>query len=307
MAAWRFRVIAAATAAVAIAVVVSTSTAVSVSPDAAVVEQATGVKPTSHENGVLRVSWPRGDVAVTVSGAPYLPAGGLTSWAGFEGTPHGVMMMGDTIVFEDEIAPAMDAAFANGLEVTALHNHFLFESPKVYFMHIGGRGDASKLGAAVKAVWDSIKAVRAETAAPATMLSGEVRKAGSMDAEALTKILGAKAAVHSSGAVRFGWGRDTEMHGVKANAAMGVETWASFIGGDERASVAGDFAMTAAEMQTVLKSLRAGGMNIAAIHNHMIEGTPAYFFVHFWASGKPADMAAALRATLDAQAKIPAN
>jgi Domain of Unknown Function (DUF1259) len=307
MATWRFKIIAAATAAVAIAVAVSTSTAVSVTPDAAAVEQATGVKPTSHDNGVLRVSWPRSDVPVNVSGAPYIPPGGLTSWAGFQGTAHGVMMMGDTVVFEDEIAPAMDAAFATGLEVTALHNHFLYDNPKVFFMHIGGQGDTAKLGASVKAVWDSIKAVRAANAAPATMFSGDVRKAGTIDAEALAKILGAKPAVHPSGAVRFGWGRDAEMHGVRANAAMGVETWASFIGSDERASIAGDFAMTAVEVQTVLKSLRSGGLMITAIHQHMVGEAPAYFFVHYWASGKPVELAQAMRAALDAQAKAGTN
>ena len=276
-------------------------------PDPAALEQATGVKPAASPGGVQRISWARADVPVTISGAPYIPPGGLTSWAGFQDTPHGVMMMGDTVLFEDEITPAMDAAFANGLEVTALHNHFLFDMPKVYFMHIGGHGETEKLGASVKAVWDAVKAVRSANAAPASAFAGEVRKAGAMDAETLAKILETKPAVHPSGAVRFGWGRDAEMHGVRASAAMGVETWASFIGSDERASVAGDFAMTAPEMQTVLKSLRAGGINIAAIHHHMIEGTPAYFFVHFWASGKPADLAKALHATLAEQAKASAH
>jgi hypothetical protein len=253
---------------------------------------------------VLRIAWPRADVPVTISGAPYIPPGGLTSWAGFQGTPHGVMMMGDTVVFEDEIAVAMDAAFASGLEVTALHNHFLFDSPKVYFMHIGGHGETAKLAASVKAVWDAIKVVRKANPAPAAVLPGEVRRAGTIDADALAKILGAKASVHPSGAVRFGWGRDATMHGVKANAAMGVETWASFIGNNERASVAGDFAMTAGEVQTVLKSLRADGLLITSIHHHMVGEAPAYFFVHFWASGRPADLAAAMKASLDAQAKV---
>jgi Domain of Unknown Function (DUF1259) len=255
-----------------------------VMPNAAELERVSGTKPTTHADGVLRIAWPRSDVPVTVSGAAYPPPGGLTSWAGFQGTPHGVMMMGDTVVFEDEIQVAMDAAFANGLEVTALHNHFLFESPKVYFMHIGGDGDAKKLGAAVKAVWDAIKVVRKANATPASLLAGEVRKAGTIDADALGKVIGAKASVHPSGAVRFGWGRDAAMHDVKANAAMGVETWASFIGSDERASIAGDFAMTAGEIQTVLKALRAGGLNVTSIHHHMVGETPSYIFVHFWAS-----------------------
>ena len=288
----------------AVALTQSLSIASAATPVAAEVEQASGVKPTAHDGGVLRIAWPRSDVPVTISGAPYIPPGGLTSWAGFQGTAHGVMMMGDTVVFEDEIAVAMDAAFANGLEVTALHNHFLFDAPKVYFMHIGGHGDAPKLATSVKGVWDAIKAVRKASPVPATVIAGEVRKAGTINADALAGILKAKAAVHPSGAVRFGWGRDAAMHGVKANAPMGVETWASFIGSDERASLAGDFAMTSAEVQTVLRSLRAGGLLVTSIHHHMVGETPAYFFVHFWASGKPADLAQAMRSTLDAQAKI---
>lgn len=287
-----------------VALALPISGAVAATPAAAEVEQASGVKPTVHDGGVVRIAWPRADVAVTISGAPYIPPGGLTSWAGFQGTAHGVMMMGDTVVFEDEITVAMDAAFANGLEVTALHNHFLYDAPKVYFMHIGGHGETAKLATSVKAVWDAIKVVRKASPTPATVIPGEVRKAGTINAEALAGVLKAKAAVHPSGAVRFGSGRDAAMHGVNANAAMGVETWANFIGSDERASIAGDFAMTAPEMQTVLRSLRAGGLQITSIHHHMVGEAPAFFFVHFWASGKPADLAKVMRSTLDAQAKI---
>src|SRR5207237_3981298 len=118
--------------------------------------RSAAVKPATWPCGVVRLAWARTDVPVTVGGMPLKPFAGLGSWAAFTAAPHGAMMMGDTVVFQDEVSPAMDAAFANGLEVTALHNHFFFDEPKVYFMHIGGMGDPEKLAAGVKAVWDAI-------------------------------------------------------------------------------------------------------------------------------------------------------
>src|SRR5262245_3872834 len=108
--------------------------------DADKIGTAAGVKPTKSTDGVVRIAWARTDVAVTVDGMPLKPFAGLGTWAAFVPTPHGAMVMGDTVVFQDEVSPAMDAAFAAGLEVTALHNHFFYDEPKVYFMHIGGAG-----------------------------------------------------------------------------------------------------------------------------------------------------------------------
>src|SRR5436189_4600290 len=130
--------------------------------------QAAGVKATTAPDGVVRIAWARTDVPVTVDGMPLKPFAGLGSWGAFTPTAHGAMVMGDTVVFQDEVTPAMDAAFANNLEVTGLHNHFFFDEPKVFFLHIGGRGDPEKLAAAVKEVWDAIKKVRADRPGPAT-------------------------------------------------------------------------------------------------------------------------------------------
>src|SRR3954464_3748401 len=123
---------------------------------------AAATKATAKD-GVVRLAWARADVPVTVDGMPLKPFAGLGSWAAFTATPHGAMAMGDTVVFEDEVDAAMDAAFAGGLEVTALHNHFFPEEPRVFFMHVGGTGDPEKLAAGVKAVWDAIKKVRADS------------------------------------------------------------------------------------------------------------------------------------------------
>src|SRR5262245_40155007 len=120
--------------------------------DAEQIGQAAGTKATTTPDGVVRIGWPRTDVAVTVDGMPLKPFAGLGSWAALTPTQHGAMVMGDTVVFQDEVRPAMDAAFAHGLEVTALHNHFFYDEPKVYFMHLGGTGESEKLARGVKAV-----------------------------------------------------------------------------------------------------------------------------------------------------------
>src|SRR5690349_4694955 len=155
--------------------------------DADKIAAATGSKATTTKDGVVRIAWARTDVAVAVDGMPLKPFAGLGSWAAFTPAPHGAMVMGDTVVFEDEVTPAMDAAFAGGLEVTGLHNHFFHDEPKVYFMHIGGMGEPEKLATAVKGVWDAIKKVRAESAKPAARFAGEAPKEGKIDAEAIEK------------------------------------------------------------------------------------------------------------------------
>ena len=130
--------------------------------DAEAIGKAAGAKASTTADGVVRIGWPRTDVAVKVDGLALKPFAGLGSWAAFAAMPHGAMVMGDTVVFEDEVSPAMDAAFAAGLDVTALHNHFFFDEPKVYFMHIGGQGQPEKLAGGVKSVWDAIKKLRAK-------------------------------------------------------------------------------------------------------------------------------------------------
>jgi len=268
--------------------------------DAEKIGQAAGVKATTAPDGVVRVAWARTDVAVTVDGMPLKPFAGLGSWGAFTPTPHGAMVMGDTVVFQDEVTPAMDAAFAGGLEVTGLHNHFFHDEPKVYFMHIGGNGEPEKLAAGVKAVWDAIKKVRAENPKPATRFAGEAPKAGTVTAEPIEKALGQKSE-SQAGVVKVTIGREGMMHGVKVAGSMGLTTWAAFSGTDEFAAVDGDFIMTAAEVQPVLRALRKAGIHVVALHNHMVGEQPALYFTHFWGKGKVDDLANGLKTALDAQ------
>jgi len=257
-------------------------------------------KATTTPDGVVRLGWARNDVPVTVDGMAFKPAAGLGSWAALTPTKHGAMVMGDTVVFQDEVTPAMDAAFAGGLEVTGLHNHFFYDEPKVYFMHIGGEGDPEKLALGVKATWDAIKKLRKDQPQPATRFSGKVPRAGTIAAAPLEKILGHKALVQD-GVVKFTIGREGSMHGVKVGGSMGLTTWAAFSGSDDLAAVDGDFIMTANEVQPVLKALRKANIHIVALHNHMVGEQPAYYFTHFWAKGRPTELAAGIQSALVAQ------
>jgi hypothetical protein len=261
---------------------------------------AAGTKATTTPDGVVRIGWPRTDVAVKVDGMPLKPFAGLGSWAAFTLAPHGAMVMGDTVVFQDEVTPAMDAAFAGGLEVTGLHNHFFYDEPKVYFMHLGGQGDPEKLAAAVKGVWDAIKRVRAPRPEPDTRFAGDVPAAGKIDAAPIEKILGHKSE-SQGGVVKVTIGRQGTMHGITVGGSMGLTTWAAFSGSDELASVDGDFIMTAREVQAVLRALRKGSLHIVALHNHMIGEQPAFYFTHFWGKGSASQLAGALHGALAAQ------
>jgi hypothetical protein len=268
--------------------------------DADKIAAAAGTKATVTPDGVVRIAWARTDLAVKVDGMTLKPFAGLGSWAAFTSGPHGAMVMGDTVVFQNEVTPAMDAAFAAGLEVTALHNHFFFDEPKVYFMHIGGHGDPEKLAAAVKEVWDAIKKVRAERPEPAKNFGGETPGEGKIDATAIDKILKQKSETQQ-GVVKVTIAREGKMHGLKVGGAMGLTTWAAFSGNDDLAAVDGDFIMTAEEVQPVLRALRKAGIHIVALHNHMIGEQPAFYFTHFWGKSTAQQLAKGVKAALDAQ------
>jgi hypothetical protein len=270
--------------------------------DAEAIGKAAGTAATTTDDGIVRIGWARTDVPVRVDGMAFPPAAGLGTWAAFSPVSRGAMVMGDTVVFQDEITPAIDAAFAAGLEVSALHNHFIFDDPPVYFMHIGGHGDAEKLAAGVKSVWDAVKRVRAARKTPATVFPGPIVKPGNLDGKALAAIIG-HPAEEKPGVIKFVIERRAAMHGVSFGASMGLTTWAAFTGDDALASIDGDFAMQASEVQRVLRALRAADIHVVALHNHMIGEDPAYYFVHFWGKGPAADLARGFRSVLDAQAK----
>lgn len=269
----------------------------------AAIDSATGTKGGyTLEEDVYRVTFPRSDVKVTIEGRPMHPFLGLTSWAAFTPDAHGgLMVMGDLVLFEDEVNPVMSAALDSGLEVTALHNHFFYESPRVMFMHIGGMGTAEKLATAVRNALNQVKAVRAALPTPSSRFSAaNVPETSSITAATIDAILGVKGQVNA-GMYKALIGRNARMHGKQVGNQMGVNTWAAFAGSDDSAFVDGDFAMTASEIQPVLKALRKAGIHIVAIHNHMTHEEPQFIFLHYWGKGSAANLAKALRAALDAQ------
>jgi hypothetical protein len=269
--------------------------------DTAAIEAASGLKGTYNKaENVFKVSKPREDVKLNVDRWSFPPFMGITSWAAFMPMGKGAMVMGDTVLFEDEVNPAMSAALDAGLEVTALHNHFFFDQPKVYFMHIAGMGDASKLARSVKAVYDRIAQVRAAQPTPGASFPGDIATPSHITAAPLEAILGTQAQT-KDGMAKVTLGRAVKMHNVTVGNEMGVNTWAAFAGSDEQAVVDGDFAMSENELQPVLKAMRAGGINIVAIHQHMTYETPRIVFLHYWGKGKATDLAKALKGALQAQ------
>ncbi len=267
------------------------------------ITSASGTKATVTDDGVVRIAWPRKDVPVRIDGVALKPFAGLGSWAAFTKATHGAMVMGDTVVFQDEVTPAMDAAFAHGLEVTGLHNHFFYDEPKVYFMHVGGQGEPEKLAAGIKAVWDAVKKVRAADAKPAIAFEEIGPEADEADQKMIEEVLGHKGQAQD-GVVKVTIGREGMMHGVRVGGSMGLTTWAAFSGGQAHAVVDGDFIMSAAEVQVVLRALRKAKIHIVALHNHMVGEQPAYYFTHFWGKGPARELAQGLRSALDAQKAV---
>ena len=269
------------------------------------IDQITGAKGvyTAGED-VHKVSFPRTDVKVTVDRWSMHPFMGLTSWAAFTSAGQSdVMVMGDLVLFEDEVNPVMSAALDNGLEITALHNHFFFDSPKVMFMHVGGHGKVEQLASAVRSAVEKVKQIRSANPTPAAQFPGSmVPSTSSITPGTIEGILGIKGQLNN-GMYKLAIGRKARMHGREIDNQMGVNTWAAFAGSDDNAFVDGDFAMLESELQSVLKALRKAGINIVAIHNHMTHEEPQYVFLHYWGKGTTGALARGLKGALDTQSK----
>lgn len=263
------------------------------------IEELTGAKGAlDGPSGVFKVSVPRSDLGIRAAGVRITPPMGLTSWAAFQRVGTRTMVMGDLVVLEEQVNPVMSAALEHGLEVTALHNHFFWDTPKVMFMHIGGMGEETALATAVGEVFERIRKTSGGAGSPA---QAEIDPAKtSLDPRKIAAILGHEG-VLKDGVYKVVIGRTTKMHGHGVGAAMGVNTWAAFAGSNDRAVVDGDFAMLESEVQDVLKALRKADVSVVAIHNHMVGEEPRIVFLHFWGLGSAEALARglanALRAT----------
>ena len=221
-----------------------------------------------------------------------------------KGAEGAEVMMGDLVLLQEEVNPVMSALLENGIEVTALHNHFFWDDPHVYFMHVHGMGIAADLAKRIKPGLDLIGHPPAPAAATAT--SGS---APTLDTAKIAKIVGHEG--EQSGAVyKITVGRDDlnmKEHGAAINARMGLNTWAAFVGTDEDAAIAGDVAMLENEVTPVLKTLRKNGIDVVAIHNHMIEARPVVIFLHYWGRGPAEKLATSFKAALDELGKSRAS
>ena len=259
--------------------------------DTAKIDELTGLKGKMNDKeGVYKVTFPRADVTVVVDGWTMPPFMGLGTWAAFTGTNDKALMMGDTVLFEDEVNPVMSVALDNGLSVTALHNHFFFDQPKVYFMHIEGMDQVDKLAIAARKVYDKIKEIRAADAKPKNAFGQPLGVKNSISPAPLNEIFKMQGDV-KDGMVKFSMGHKAKMDEFDIANVMGVNTWAAFAGTDDDAVVDGDFAVEEDQLQTALKSLRRSGINIVAIHSHMTHEQPRILFFHYWGRGKAKDLA----------------
>ena len=267
--------------------------------NAAKIEELTGLKGKFNEReGVYKVSYPRQDIQALVAGTRMVPDLGLSAWAAFTRIGDHAMVMGDIVLLENEVNAVMSVALDNGLEVTALHNHFLWDSPRVMFMHIGGMGEEQQLARAVGRVFGKLKEViRTPPSPPAANVNPAQT---SFDPEDIEQILG-EGGILLNGVYKVVLGRTATMGGHEIGMEMGINTWAAFAGSQRLAIVDGDFAMLEGEVQGVLKALRAANINIVAIHNHMIGESPRYVFLHYWGVGPVEDLAKGLKSALNTQ------
>lgn len=257
----------------------------------------------NESEDVYKISSPRTDIGIKVDGWSMPPFMGLTSWAAFSsGIKNSGMVMGDLVLFQDEVNSAISAAIDNGLQVTALHNHFFYDQPKVFFMHIAGEESIEKLAQGVRAIFDATKNIRLAQKTPKNSFGfNSLPKNNTITPSAIEKILQAKGEA-KEGMYKVVIGRKTTMEcGCTVGKDMGINSWAAFAGSDDNAIVDGDLAVFENELQPILKSLRTSGINIVAIHNHMTKENPRMLFVHYWGRGSALSLAKAIKEALAMQ------
>jgi Domain of Unknown Function (DUF1259) len=246
--------------------------------------------------GVLKVNIPRNDLKMTIQGFSTPTPFGFGGWIALtKATDGSDVMMGDLVLLQEEVNPVLSALLDNGIDVTALHNHFFWDDPHVYYMHVHGMGKAADLARRVKPGLDLIGHVKPEAVSPASTTGT------ALDTAKLAKIAGHEG--EQTGPVyKITVGRDDlgmKEHGAVINARMGLNTWAAFVGTQEDAAIAGDVAMLESEVTPVLKALRKNGLDVVAIHHHMTGDRPVVIFLHYWGRGPAEKLAAGFKAALD--------
>lgn len=257
------------------------------------VEDALGRTGKVQSDGPLKFALPRKDLKVTVDGIPIKPGLALGSWAAFSSSGDNAMVMGDLVLTEDEVGPVMTKLQQGGIDVTALHNHVLHELPRVMYMHIAGRGNAVKLAQAIR---DAVAATGTLAESPAA-----AAQKIDLDTDKVDEALGRKGK-DNGGIYQFGVPRAETIrdHGMEIPASMGISTAINFQPtGNGRAAITGDFVLLGSEVNSVIAALRENGIQVTALHSHMLTEEPRLFFMHFWANDDAVKLAHGLRAALD--------
>ena len=258
------------------------------------VEQAIGRSGQVQGDGAYKLSFPRSDLKVTVNGVELKPALALGGWVAFSKPGADSMIMGDLVLAEDEVTPVMSSLENSGLQVTALHNHVLHESPRVMYMHIGGHGDAVKLATAIK---EALALTKVPAAKPPAAPQQDI----GIDTAGIEQALGYKGKVNG-GVFQVGAPRAESITegGMKVPNSMGLSTALNFQPtGGGKAAITGDFVLIGTEVNPVIQALRSNGIEVTALHSHMLDEQPRLFFMHFWANDDAVKLAKGLRAALD--------
>jgi hypothetical protein len=270
--------------------------------DTTLIEKIMGMKG-KFNNGEYKVTIPQNDLSIEVDGFKIIPAMGLGTWIDFAPSSDGAMIMGDIIMTETDLKPVQQEVIRQGLTISAIHNHFVRNHPNVMYMHIGGSGNVEQVAQKAKGVLDKIKEVRGGDPSKGTASNGTVEN--TLDTKKLDDILGQKAEM-SKGVYKYTIGRpDVQLkeHGVTVTTFMGFNTWAAFQGTPDHAAVAGDFTMLENEVAPVIKALVENGIEVVAVHNHMVHEQPRIFFLHYWGVGNAEQLARGLKAALDQTGK----
>jgi len=258
------------------------------------VESALGRSGKIQPDGVLKFGMPRKDLKVTVAGTAIKPGLALGSWCAFSSNGDNSMVMGDLVLVEDEVAPVMAKLQAGGIEIAALHNHVLHESPRVMYMHIAGHGNAAKLA---QAIHDAL----AETGTPQETPAAATTQKIDLDTDKLDQALGRKGK-DNGGIYQFSVARAETIrdNGMEIPASMGTSTAINFQPtGNGKAAITGDFVLLGSEVNPVISALRENGIQVTALHSHMLSEEPRLFFMHFWANDDAVKLAQGLKAALD--------
>ena len=284
------------------AILTSTTAAFAQDVDWQKVDEALGRKPAVVAGDVHRYGFPRTDLAVTLDGVTIKPALALGGWVAFKAMGGEVMAMGDLVLLETEIKPVMTKMIENGLDITAVHNHLLRANPATFYMHVGGHGDPVKLATAIKTALAESKTPLTPPAAAAPP------PAIDLDTAQLDQIIGVKGQPNG-GVYQFGVPRrDPVTQAGMALTPVGPLGVATAIGfqptGGGNAAITGDFVMISSEVNPVIKALRSGGIEVTALHSHMLDEQPRLFFMHFWANDDVIKLAKTLRTALDEMANV---